>query len=79
MTQWSISIGFLGNIASNLYIMQEKLKAAEAKRVEKERTEKYQKLKGEAKDARAKYREKVTVRFVMLPMDHTTNVLRSIS
>ena len=45
----------------NLSIMQEKLKAAEAKRVEKERTEKYQKLKGEAKDARAKYREKVIV------------------
>ena len=38
---------------------QERLKAAEAKRIEKERTEKYQKLKGEAKDSRAKYREKV--------------------
>ena len=38
---------------------QERLKAAEAKRIEKERTEKYQKLKGDAKDARTKYREKV--------------------
>merc|ERR1719400_2853875 len=28
------------------------------KRIEKERNEKYQKLKGDAKDARAKYREK---------------------
>ena len=35
------------------------MKAAEAKRIEKERTEKYQKLKGDAKDARSKYREKV--------------------
>ena len=39
--------------------LQERLKAAEAKRIEKERTEKYQKLKGDAKDARSKYREKV--------------------
>ena len=38
---------------------QERLKAAEAKRIEKERTEKYQKLKGDAKDTRSKYREKV--------------------
>lgn len=38
--------------------MQERLKAAEAKRIEKERTEKYQKLKGDAKDTRSKYREK---------------------
>ena len=35
------------------------MKAAEAKRIEKERTEKYQKLKEEAKEGRAKYREKV--------------------
>ena len=35
------------------------MKAAEAKRIEKERTEKYNKLKTDAKDARAKYREKV--------------------
>ena len=40
-------------------ILQERLKAAEAKRIEKERTEKYNKLKTDAKDARAKYREKV--------------------
>ena len=40
-------------------IFQERLKAAEAKRIEKERTEKYNKLKTDAKDARAKYREKV--------------------
>ena len=39
--------------------LQERLKAAEAKRIEKERTEKYQKLKGDAKDSRSKYREKV--------------------
>ena len=38
---------------------QERLKAAEAKRIEKERTEKYNKLKGEAKEERAKIREKV--------------------
>ena len=38
--------------------LQERLKAAEAKRIEKERTEKYNKLKTDAKDARAKYREK---------------------
>ena len=37
---------------------QERLKQAEAKRIEKERNEKYQKLKGDAKDQRAKYREK---------------------
>lgn len=37
---------------------QERLKQLEAKRIEKERNEKYQKLKGDAKDARAKYREK---------------------
>jgi len=37
---------------------QERLKAAEAKRIEKERTEKYNKLKGEAKEERAKIREK---------------------
>ena len=47
------------NCFCNIYIIQERLKAAEAKRIEKERTEKYQKLKGDAKDARAKYREKV--------------------
>ena len=40
-------------------VLQERLKAAEAKRIEKERTEKYNKLKTDAKDARAKYREKV--------------------
>ena len=34
------------------------MKQLEAKRIEKERNEKYQKLKGDAKDARAKYREK---------------------
>ena len=34
------------------------MKQAEAKRIEKERNEKYQKLKGDAKDERAKYREK---------------------
>ena len=39
-------------------IPQERLKQLEAKRIEKERNEKYQKLKGDAKDARAKYREK---------------------
>ena len=41
--------------------MQERLKAAEAKRIEKERTEKYNKLKTDAKDARAKYREKYSL------------------
>ena len=40
------------------FIIQERLKAAEAKRIEKERTEKYNKMKTDAKDARAKYREK---------------------
>ena len=39
-------------------LFQERLKAAEAKRIEKERTEKYNKLKTDAKDARQKYREK---------------------
>ena len=39
--------------------MKERLKAAEAKRIEKERTEKYTKMKGQAKDERAKFREKV--------------------
>ena len=39
--------------------LKERLKAAEAKRIEKERTEKHQKLKGDAKDARSKYRENV--------------------
>ena len=34
------------------------MKQLEGKRIEKERNEKYQKLKGDAKDARAKYREK---------------------
>ena len=38
--------------------LQERLKQLEAKRIEKERNEKYQKLKGDAKDARSKYREK---------------------
>ena len=38
--------------------MQERLKQLEAKRIEKERNEKYQKLKGDAKDQRQKYREK---------------------
>ena len=47
-------------------ITQERLKAAEAKRIEKERTEKYQKLKGDAKDTRAKYREKVSQHFPLL-------------
>lgn len=42
----------------NLDCLQERLKQLEAKRIEKERNEKYQKLKGDAKDARAKYREK---------------------
>eukprot|EP00092_Neocalanus_flemingeri_P002356 GFUD01002521.1.p1 GENE.GFUD01002521.1~~GFUD01002521.1.p1 ORF type:complete len:133 (+),score=49.19 GFUD01002521.1:79-477(+) len=37
---------------------QERLKANEAKRIEKERTEKYAKLKDGAKDERAKMREK---------------------
>ena len=41
-----------------LTFVQERLKQLEAKRIEKERNEKYQKLKGDAKDARAKYREK---------------------
>ena len=40
---------------------QERLKAAEAKRIEKERLEKYQKLKAEAKENRAKYREKYKI------------------
>ena len=44
-----------------ILLLQERLKAAEAKRIEKERTEKYNKLKTDAKDARAKYREKVRV------------------
>ena len=48
----------LSQISQNT-ILQERLKAAEAKRIEKERTEKYNKLKTDAKDARAKYREKV--------------------
>ena len=39
-------------------VPQERLKQLEAKRIEKERNEKYQKLKGDAKDARQKYREK---------------------
>merc|ERR1711953_1152815 len=38
--------------------MGERLKQLEAKRIEKERNEKYQKLKGDAKDQRQKYREK---------------------
>ena len=38
--------------------IQERLKAAEAKRIEKERTEKYNKLKEDSKSERAKYREK---------------------
>lgn len=42
----------------SLYHWQERLKAAEAKRIEKERTEKYNKLKTDAKDQRQKYREK---------------------
>ena len=37
---------------------QERLKAAEAKRIEKERTEKYNKMKEDSKNERAKYREK---------------------
>merc|ERR1712051_888716 len=40
---------------------QERLKAAEAKRIEKERIEKYQKLKAEAKENRAKYRDKYKI------------------
>ena len=40
---------------------QERLKAAEAKRIEKERTERYAKLKDGAKDERAKMREKVGI------------------
>ena len=51
---------------NNVNITQERLKAAEAKRIEKERTEKYQKLKGDAKDTRAKYREKVSQYFPLL-------------
>ena len=39
--------------------IKERLKAAEAKRIEKERTEKYTKMKSQAKDDRAKFREKV--------------------
>ena len=37
---------------------KERLKAAEAKRIEKERTEKYNKMKEESKTERQKYREK---------------------
>ena len=51
---------------NNIDITQERLKAAEAKRIEKERTEKYQKLKGDAKDTRAKYREKVSQHFPLI-------------
>ena len=40
---------------------QERLKAAEAKQIEKERTERYAKLKDGAKDERAKMREKVGI------------------
>ena len=40
---------------------KERLKAAEAKRIEKERTERYAKLKDGAKDERAKMREKVGI------------------
>ena len=39
--------------------IKERLKAAEAKRIEKERTEKYTKMKSQAKDERAKFRGKV--------------------
>merc|ERR1711913_38964 len=48
---------------------QERLKAAEAKRIEKERTEKYQKLKGDAKDTRSKYREKYKLDATPEPSD----------
>ena len=40
-------------------IIQERLKQLEAKQKEKERNEKYAKLKTQAKDDRAKFREKV--------------------
>merc|ERR1711874_217921 len=46
------------SVTNLILLLQERLKAAEAKRIEKERTEKYNKLKTDAKDARAKYREK---------------------
>ena len=55
----SLIINYKPDYSSSFYIIQERLKAAEAKRIEKERTEKYQKLKGDAKDTRSKYREKV--------------------
>ena len=41
---------------------QERLKQAEAKQKEKERLEKYSKLKTKAKDDRGKYRDKVKSR-----------------
>ena len=53
-----IQISTLYTLNTVLIIIQERLKQLEAKRIEKERNEKYQKLKGDAKDARAKYREK---------------------
>ena len=49
--------------AKLFYCFQERLKAAEAKRIEKERTEKYNKLKEDAKGERAKMREKVVLIF----------------
>ena len=46
-------------LKTHYYLLKERLKAAEAKRIEKERTEKYTKMKSQAKEERAKFREKV--------------------
>ena len=54
------------SVTNLILLLQERLKAAEAKRIEKERTEKYNKLKTDAKDARAKYREKVNVNGILV-------------
>ena len=47
------------SLKTHYYPLKERLKAAEAKRIEKERTEKYTKMKSQAKEERAKFREKV--------------------
>ena len=55
------SMFFLFLKSSKWWFVKERLKAAEAKRIEKERTEKYTKMKSQAKDERAKFREKVLI------------------
>ena len=47
------------NMSIDMMPRTEQNRTAEAKRIEKERTEKYTKMKSQAKDERTKFREKV--------------------